>query len=128
MDSIDKLLAEIEAEYKAEIPQPPVNTPKPAIISVSNSDASIGNLLAEIQAEFAEQDAIEELRKKQELEEARVRQAQVKAKQVENLQKQAQAWLSKLDSLSSEGIWFESFSKAYPSKLDAAIEYLQNNS
>jgi hypothetical protein len=127
MDSIDKLLAEIQSEYKGEKPQPPVNTAKPPIISVSTSDALIDNLLAEVKADFAEQDAAEELRKKQELEQAKVRQAQRKAKQLENLQKQAQAWLSRLDSLSSEGIWFERFAQAYPSKLDAAIEYLQNN-
>lgn len=133
MDSIDKLLAEIQAEYKGEKPQPQqpqkpkVTTAKTFITSASGSDGLIDHLLADVKADFAEQDAAEELRKKQELEQEKIRQAQLKTQQLENLQKQAQAWLSKLDPFSSEGLWFERFAQAYPSKLDAAIEYLQNN-
>ncbi|WP_353929700.1 hypothetical protein WJM97_15475 [Okeanomitos corallinicola TIOX110] len=133
MDSIDKLLAEIQAEHteaKKNIhrPQnPTANTAKPLINSVSKSDALIDNLLAEVKADFVERDATEELRKQQELEQEKNRQAQIKVQQREALKKQAQAWIDKLDPLSSEGIWFESFAKAYPSKLAAAIEYLQNN-
>lgn len=133
MDSIDKLLAEIKAEHtevKNPIQQPQnltTNTAKPLIYSASKSDALIDNLLAEVKADFVERDATEELIKQQELEQEKNRQAQIKAQQRENLKKQAQAWIDKLDPLSSEGLWFESFAKAYPSKLAAAIEYLQNN-
>ncbi|MFM2064167.1 MAG: hypothetical protein RLZZ507_3838 [Cyanobacteriota bacterium] len=129
MDSIDKLLTEIQAEYTAgkSQQQPTVTTGKPFITSASKSDALIDNLLAEVKADVAEQEAVEELRKQQELEQEKIRQAQIKAQQRENLKKQAQAWLSKLDPFSPEGLWFERFAEAYPSKLDAAIEYLQNN-
>jgi hypothetical protein len=138
MDSIEKLLAEIQAEYTGVKPQPqqqqPSNlTPKlttvqPAFIaSNSKSDALVDNLLAEVKADFAEKDAAEELIKQQELAQEKLRQAQLKAQQIEALKKQAQAWLSKLDPLSPEGLWFERFAEAYPSKLDAAIEYLQNS-
>lgn len=140
MDEIDKLLTEIQAEYTGV--KPPTQTklqPQPTsnqtknqaqsfIASGYSSDPLIDNLLAEVQADFLEKDAAEELRKQQELEQEEIRQAQLKAKEIAALKKQAQAWLSKLDPLSPEGLWFERFAEAYPSKLDAAIEYLQNSS
>jgi len=85
------------------------------------------NLLAEVQADIAAEDAAEELRKQQELEQERLRQEQIKAKQREALKQQAQNWLEKLDPFSPEGLWFERFAESYPSKLEAAIEYLQSN-
>ncbi|MBH8561832.1 hypothetical protein I8748_06520, partial [Nostoc sp. CENA67] len=80
-----------------------------------------------VKADFATQDAALELQKQQELEQERIRQQQIKAKQLEALKKQAKEWLEKLDPFSPEGLWFERFSESYPSKLEAAIEYLQNN-
>jgi hypothetical protein len=130
MDSIDKLLAEIKAEYTAPKtqPQPPqLTTSKPFITAVSKSDALIDNLLSEVKADFLEQDAAEELKKQQELEQEKIRQAQLKAQQLEILNKEAKEWLSKLDPFSPEGLWFEHFAEGYPSKLEAAVEYLQNN-
>lgn len=41
------------------------------------------------------------------------------------LARKAQAWLAKLDPHSDEGIWFEEFSYSYPSRLEAAIDYLE---
>ncbi len=55
-----------------------------------------------------------------------VRQGQLKAKRQEGLKKEAKSWLKNLDPLSSEGLWFERFAEGYPSKLDAAVEYLQS--
>lgn len=133
MDSIDKLLAEIQAEYTGVKPQPQqpqkstANATKPDISPASKSDALIDNLLAEVKADFVEKDTAKKIKKQRELEQKKIRQVQIKAQQIELLKKQAQAWLSKLDPLSSEGLWFDSFAKAYPSKLEAAIEYLQNN-
>lgn len=133
MDSIDKLLAQLQDEYTGAKTQPQqqnqpiIKTANPFIASASKSDAIIDNLLAEVQVDFLEQDHAEELKKQQELEQEKIHQAQLKAQQLETLKKQGQAWLSKLDPLSPEGLWFERFAEAYPSKLDAAIEYLQNN-
>ncbi|MBD2292703.1 hypothetical protein H6G06_04180 [Anabaena sphaerica FACHB-251] len=132
MDTIDNLLAEIQAEYtetkhQPQQQQPTVATAESFIASPCKSDALINNLLAEVKADFLEREAAEELKKQQELEQEKIRQAQLKAQQIETLKKQAQAWLSKLDPFSPEGLWFERFAEAYPSKLDAAIEYLQNN-
>lgn len=130
MDSIDKLLAELQTEYKKV--QPQQQQSKSAIaksfIPASPKSASLmDNLLAEIKADFAEEDAAIELKKQQELEQERIRQKQFKAKQLEVLKVQAKEWLAKVDPLSSEGLWFESFSENHSSKLEAAIEYLKNN-
>jgi hypothetical protein len=131
MDEIDKLLAEIQAEYtkpkKSASPPNTGNNPKPVTNSAAKSDILIDNLLADVKADFQERDAAEELKKQQELEAEKKHQAKLKAQQRESLKKQAKEWLDKLDPLSSEGIWFEQFAQTYPSKLDAAIDYLQSS-
>ncbi|MFN6485105.1 MULTISPECIES: salt stress protein, Slr1339 family [unclassified Nostoc] len=129
MDSIDKLLAELQTEYKEVQPQQQSKsaTAKPFIPSSPKSASFMDNLLAEVQADFAEEDAAIELKRQQELEQERIRQEQLKAKQLEALKVEAKEWLAKVDPLSSEGLWFERFAESYPSKLEAAIEYLRNN-
>ncbi|MFN6501193.1 MAG: salt stress protein, Slr1339 family [Nostoc sp. DedQUE01] len=130
MDSIDKLLAELQTEYKEEQPkqQPPKSTTAKSFIPLSPKSASLmDNLLAEVKADFVEKDAAEELKRQEELEQERIRQEQLKVKQLEVLKVQAKEWLGKIDPLSPEGLWFESFAESYPSKLEAAIEYLRNN-
>ncbi|MEH2063627.1 MAG: hypothetical protein V7K50_15420 [Nostoc sp.] len=130
MDSIDKLLAQLQTEYKEVQPQQQQSksaTPKSFIPSSPKSASFMDKLLAEVQADFAEEDAAIELKKQQELEQEQIRQEQLKAKQLEALKVQAKKWLAKVDPLSSEGLWFERFAESYPSKLEAAIEYLKSN-
>jgi hypothetical protein len=130
MDSIDKLLAELQTEYKQAKPtqqQPQQNIAKPSIPASPKSLSLIDSLLDEVKADFSARDQVEELRKQQELQQERIRQAQLQAQQLEALQKRGQEWLDKLDPFSSEGLWFERFAEGYPSKLAAAIEYLRNN-
>ncbi|MBD6614644.1 hypothetical protein FNW02_01855 [Komarekiella sp. 'clone 1'] len=130
MDSIDELLAQLKAEYEEVQPkqqQPKSNIAKSFIQPSKKSASLIDNLLAEVKANFAEQDAAEELKRQQELEQERIQQEKLKAKQIEALRVQAKEWLTKLDPFSSEGLWFERFAERYSSKLEAAIEYLQNN-
>jgi hypothetical protein len=129
MDSIDKLLAELKAEYQEQKPQqqqPQTISAKP-ISMQRKSESLIDSLLAEVKADFEQKDLAEKLQRQQELEQERIRQEQLKAKKLEELKKQAKDWLAKLDPLSSEGLWFERFAEGYPSKLEAAIEYLQTN-
>ncbi len=38
---------------------------------------------------------------------------------------QAKQWLDQLEAYSEEGMWFEQFAESYPSRLDAAIDYLK---
>lgn len=124
MDSIDKLLAELKAEYdESATPQQQPSKPNVAQTFIQPSPKSsslIDKILADVKLNFDEKDAAEELKKQQELE-------QIKAQQLEVLQKQAKDWLGKLDPFSSEGLWFERFAEGYSSKLEAAIEYLQTN-
>ncbi|MEH2013819.1 salt stress protein, Slr1339 family [Nostoc sp.] len=130
MDSIDKLLAELQSEYKEVQPQQQQSksaTAKSFIPPPPKSASFIDNLLAEVKADFAEKDAAVESKRQQELEQERVRQEQLKAKEIEALQVQAKEWLAKVDPLSSEGLWFERFAESYSSKLEAAIEYLRSN-
>jgi hypothetical protein len=124
MDAIDKLLAQLQSEHEQQ--QTP-NVVKPFTPPPQKSAAFVDSLLAEVQADFAAKDAAEELQKQAEREKERIHQAQIKAQQIETLKKHAKDWLEKLDPFSPEGFWFERFSESYPSKLDAAMEYLQNN-
>jgi hypothetical protein len=130
MDSIDKLLAELQTEYKQVQPQQQQSksaTAKSLIPSSPKPASFMDNLLAEVKADFAEEDAAIELKRQQELEQERNRQEKLKAKQLEALKVEANEWLAKVDPLSSEGLWFERFAESYPSKLEAAIEYLKSN-
>lgn len=129
MDSLDKLLAQLKAEYDEDEPTlQNSQVAKSFSTQESKSSSLIDNLLAEVQADFAVQDAAEELKKQQELEQEKIRLAQIKAQQLETLKVEAVTWLENLDPFSSEGLWFERFAQGYPSKLEAAIEYLQSNS
>ncbi|MFB2768806.1 salt stress protein, Slr1339 family [Pelatocladus sp. BLCC-F211] len=131
MDSIDKLLAELQAEYQQqsnEQPKQQPNTATPNIHQSSSKSASlIDILLEEVKTDFEEQDQAEKLRIQEELEKEKIKQEQIKAKQREALKQQAKDWLAKLDPFSPEGLWFERFAERYSSKLEAAIDYLQAN-
>ncbi|MEH2083864.1 MAG: hypothetical protein V7K89_29025 [Nostoc sp.] len=130
MDSIDKLLAELQTECKEVQLQQQQSKSVVAKSFISSSPKSaffIDKLLAEVKADFAEEDAAVELKRQQEVEQERILQEQLKAKQLEALKVQAKEWLAKVDPLSSEGLWFERFAESYPSKLEAAIEYLRSN-
>ncbi|BAU08181.1 salt stress protein, Slr1339 family [Fischerella sp. NIES-3754] len=131
MDSIDKLLAELQAEYQQKNNEQPKQQPSiatPNIHPQSPKSASlIDKLLEEVKSDFEELDQAEKLRIQQELEQKRIRQEQIKAQRREALKQHAQDWLAKLDSFSPEGLWFERFAERYSSKLEAAIDYLQAN-
>ncbi|MBW4595751.1 MAG: hypothetical protein KME46_23310 [Brasilonema angustatum HA4187-MV1] len=121
MDSLDKLLAELKAEYEQQKPQQhqqKANSIKPVSKMEDKSNFLIDKLLADVKADFEQKDLAEKLQKQQE-------QEQLQAKKLEELKKQAEDWLAKLDPFSSEGLWFEKFAEGYPSRLEAAIEYLQ---
>lgn len=144
MDSIDKLLSELKAEYqqaansqesKIEEVEKKKKAKKTKLDSSVSSSSffvspipkgdAIDNILSEIKQNFEEKKLLDEQQKQQEIEKERIRQEQLKEKEIEALKNQAQEWLEKLEPLSQEGLWFESFAQNYPSKLEAAIEYLQ---
>ncbi|MEH1810554.1 salt stress protein, Slr1339 family [Nostoc sp.] len=129
MDSLDKLLAELQTECQEVQPQQQSKSAiaKSFMPSSPKSASFMDKLLADVKADFAEEDAAIELKRQQELEQERIQQEKIKAKQIEGLKVQAKEWLAKVDPLSSEGLWFERFAESYPSKLEAAIEYLRSN-
>lgn len=153
MESIDDLLAQVKAEYQEkdegikpkkmplfdeeEFKSSSTAAPNYQSPSQQNWVASAEkHLLSEVKAEFEEQQRAQELkhqqelreeqlRKEQELREQQLRAEQRKQRQREALTQEATEWLKKLNPRSEEGMWFEDFSYSYPSKLEAAIDYLQ---
>ncbi len=152
MESIDDLLAQVKAEYQEKESglkpqkQPLLNeeefkSPPPASSTYLQStpgqclSAAEENLLADVRAEFEEKERAEELKrqqqlreeqlcKEQQLREAQLREEQRRQRKREALTQEATDWLKKLNPRSEEGRWFEEFSYSYPSKLEAAIDYL----
>lgn len=138
MDSIDKLLSELKAEYHKPANSPSKRTEEVEKVKLDSSplDSSlftsssgkkdvIDNILSQVKQDFEQKELLEDIQNQEKIEEERIKQEQLKAKQLEGLKTQAQEWLNKLEPLSPEGLWFESFAKSYNSQLEAAIEYLQ---
>ncbi|MGC1393851.1 MAG: hypothetical protein WA828_06180, partial [Coleofasciculaceae cyanobacterium] len=63
--------------------------------------------------------------KEQQLNEDKIKLQQREKQRKEALTKEATEWLKNLNFSSEEGLWFEEFAYSYPSKLEAAIDYLQ---
>jgi DNA-binding transcriptional regulator YbjK len=127
MDEIDKLLSELQDEYsygKPKSPQLNLSQNRPIVSHPSKTAGAIDNLLADVKSDFQQKDLAQELQKQEELQAEKIRQEELNAKRKEGLKQKAKEWLEQLDSLSLEGIWFERFAEGYPSKLDAAVEYL----
>lgn len=153
MESIDDLLAQVKAEYQEtesglkpqkqplfkeeELKSPPPVSSTYYSQPVQSYSLSLAeeNLLADVRAEFEEKERAEELKKRQQLREEQLRKEQQireeKLKEEQRRQRKREAltqeatdWLKKLNPRSEEGLWFEEFSYSYPSKLDAAIDYL----
>ncbi len=130
MDSLDKLLAELKAEFqsKSQSNQSQPTPIRPAAQPNVKSDSVIDDLLAEIKADFQKQERREELKRLQELEEKQVLPVENRNnQQLQTWRENAEKWLAKLDPFSPEGLWFERFAEKYSSKLEAAIDYLKNN-
>lgn len=130
--SIDDLLATLNTP-----PQKPTPAAGAAAITPSISSPAIEQklpttqlsaddpLLQAVKAKFTAQDQAEAELRQQQQQAEQLRQQQLREQQRLALTAQAQAWLDKLELHSEEGLWFEEFCSCYPSRLDAAIEYLQ---
>ncbi len=154
MESIDDLLAQVKTEYqekelglqpkkqplfqeeefKPSPPAPPTYQPQP--LQQNWVAPAEDSLLAQVKAEFEEQQRAEELKKQQQLreeqlrKEQQLREEQIRAEQRrqrkrEALTQEATEWLKNLNPRSEEGLWFEEFSYSYSSKLEAAIDYME---
>lgn len=109
------VLTDIESQFqqKKSSSKPPSKS-NLAEQSLDNIAENFAKKQAEIK-QHNKTDNLEEIRR-QELE---------KQRQEKQLIRKAEQWLKNLDSYSDEGFWFEQFALSYPSKLDAAIDYLR---
>jgi hypothetical protein len=155
MESIDRLLGELKAEYQAsqkiaelksqasvqaQAQSNPTFKTSDINLYASPLDRDLAQIKAEYEAQNQDREAasLEPLKAENEApnkaEEAASLQPQpaekVAGPQLEvqtHRQKvrQAQVWLKKLDKNSDEGYWFDQFAFKYSSRIDAAIDYLQ---
>lgn len=128
MDSIDKLLAQIKAEYQGS-DQPEVLIKENSAPLVPKTDATldslldglevqpdlikqqqlkksvaVDSLLSDLKEDYAAKDRAEAELKQAQLKAEKLKQQQLQVRQREVLQNRAIAWLEKLDPLSSEGL------------------------
>ncbi|WP_341737485.1 hypothetical protein [Microcoleus sp. CAWBG640] len=155
MESIDRLLAELRAEYQesqkksADLksqrmvqPEPSLQAttaPSSQVIETYGKNLDLDNLdsdLAQIKAEYQAQEQAEEVAKQEQLlaeDEAQNKAQktlkqepqQVEVKTHREKVRQAQVWLKNLSKDSDERFWFDQFAFKYSSRIDAAIDYLQ---
>ncbi|MEG5065453.1 hypothetical protein QUB33_17685 [Microcoleus sp. B3-A4] len=155
MESINRLLAELKAEYQASQKiadlksQASVQAQAPSTRTFTTSDINLSahpmdKDLAQIKAEYEAQNKAQEVASLEPLKAEH--EAQNKVQEVASLEpqpagkvagpqldvqthrqkvRQAQVWLKKLDKNSDEGYWFDQFAFRYSSRIDAAIDYLQ---
>ncbi|WP_377478234.1 MAG: hypothetical protein P2A85_06670 [Microcoleus anatoxicus] len=155
MESIDRLLAELRAEYQesqkksADLKSQRIVQPEPSlqattapysqVIETSGKNLDFDNLdsdLAEIKAEYQGQESAQKVAKQERVlaeDEAQNKDQktlkqepqQVEVKTHREKVRQAQVWLKNLSKDSDERFWFDQFAFKYSSRIDAAIDYLQ---
>ena len=117
----ENLLKQVRADL-----QKPISTGKRQPQSLKKDISKLNNpLIQELKGEFEEKKKEEEIRKQQQLIEAKKQEDLRRQRRRKALSKKAEEWLKKLDPNTEEGLWFEEFSYAYESKLEAAIDYLE---
>jgi hypothetical protein len=110
------------AELKTEFAEKKLRRQDDLSKSLSRSNE---RSIERIQSEYKQKKQTEERSKQQEnLEQIKLEELKKQRKRNALTQK-AQEWLKNLDPTSDEGLWFEEFSYAYESKLEAAIDYLE---
>jgi hypothetical protein len=114
MDSIDKLLAALEA-----VDNPKVNRDRvPKSLPNSAKSNDIEELLNRVKRDFEQKELVE-------LQTEKVKLHQEQQQKKANLERTARQWLKNLDPLSGEGLWFTDFARNFSSPLEAAIAYLE---
>lgn len=130
---LDNILSDLKTEFTKEKPQNKSKLPQSSTKSNFKLQSSStrspstfnNNLLEDLKEEYQEKDREAQRRKQQELQEQQRRERQKKQRRRQALRQEAQKWLQNLNLNTDEGLWFEEFSYAYDSKLEAAIDYLE---
>jgi len=136
MESIDRLLGELKAEYQASQKiaelksQASVQAQTPSNPTFKTSDINLSASpldkdLAQIKAEYEAQNKAQEVALQEPQPAEKVAGPQLEVQTHRQKVRQAQVWLKKLDKNSDEGYWFDQFAFKYSSRIDAAIDYLQ---
>lgn len=118
--SLDHLLADLDGSPALN----PRHQPAPSPPQSSKPEASADPLLSQLKTQYTDHDQAIALQKQAQLEAEQRQQQRVQQQRRAALTKRAQTWLKQLDPHGGEGVWFEEFAANYPSRLDAAIDYL----
>jgi hypothetical protein len=126
-DSVDHILSQLKSKHEQsdrdKRKSAPPDFPQPTR-HLNTSNDPLDDILAELKTESNEKIKTEQ----QQLvaEQLRQVQHQQKAQQQRqaDLKKRSEAWLAQLDPLAGEGVWFEQFARTYPSRLEAAMDFL----
>ena len=144
---MDELLEQVRAEF--EQPQKPESSSSNS--TQRNSNSSLEDFLTQVRGEFkdkqqrlefqgnsSDEDLFAEVKSNFEVKQSATanrnyeqtiddvrHEEQQRQRQEKALRTQAQKWLKNLNPHSDEGIWFEEFAYSYPSRLEAAMDYLQ---
>jgi hypothetical protein len=141
-DEVQALLADLQTEFSQK-PLPPIERPTRKTSAATDGvitqmkrefeanrcppppDPKIDHLLDDLKGEFKQIDTAAQIKQQEAiLREHRQREWERQQRRKAIAQKAA-AWLKDLDPYSDEGLWFEEFAYNYPSKQDAAIDYLE---
>ena len=121
---VEDLLNEVKSELNTNKRSAGADTSK-----VTQNSPQVNEYLDSFKAQYkhkqSHQKAQEELiynRNKQEI----IHQEQQEQLKRKQLIRQAEKWLADLDPSSDEGMWFNQLAESYPSRLEAAINYLQS--
>jgi hypothetical protein len=141
-DDVQALLADLQTEFSQK-PAPPIELPTRKTSAATDGvitqmkrefeanrrppppDPKLDHLLDDLKGEFKEIDTAAQIKEQEaRLREHRQREWERQQRRKAIAQKAA-AWLKDLDPYSDEGLWFEEFAYNYPSKQEAAIDYLE---
>ena len=117
---VNSLLEEFKSEIKSSQTS---NQAKSNINNYSAINQDIESIRAKYKSNKDDQKRRTELTYNQNKQEI-INQEQQKQLKRKQLIRQAEKWLENLDPTSDEGMWFTQLAESYPSKLDAAINYL----
>lgn len=110
--NLEDLKQQLQAKKQQIVQQKPQQSP--------GIDNNLGTFKQQFQHKQQEQIQTSTHRNQEEIRYAEQR----KQQQQKLLVRRAEKWLNELDKYSDEGSWFEEFAYSYPSRLEAAIEYL----
>ena len=123
---LDDLLTQVRAEFEQKPPSQSsraFNSFKPKNSSTKKERDE--DFFAQVKSKFEQRKQTQATQNyQQSVDEVRLAEQKRQRKQ-QSLLRQAKKWLSNLDPHSEEGLWFEEFAYSYPSRLEAAIDYVE---